>query len=190
MKIKFLLINAIDITKSLQTSLPPLSLGYLVSSLREKYGNDLIDFRIIDRDVAVTIRSYKPDIVGITSVSQNFNFAVKYAKIAKKHKIPVLVGGTHVTVLPSSMTRDMDVAVLGEGEEAIKELLEIFLPIKKFVISDLKKLKGLAFWDGKKVVQTEVRAPIMPMDAIPVPRIFLQRLPISMCFLCLFTFLE
>ncbi|KKT30847.1 MAG: hypothetical protein UW41_C0024G0011 [Candidatus Collierbacteria bacterium GW2011_GWC2_44_18] len=169
MKIKFLLINAIDITKSLQTSLPPLSLGYLVSSLREKYGNDLIDFRIIDRDVAVTIRSYKPDIVGITSVSQNFNFAVKYAKIAKKHKIPVLVGGTHVTVLPSSMTRDMDVAVLGEGEEAIKELLEIFLPIKKFVISDLKKLKGLAFWDGKKVVQTEVRAPIMPMDAIPVP---------------------
>ena len=43
------------------------------------------------------------------------------------------------------------------------------MPIKKFVISDLKKLKGLAFWDGKKVVQTEVRAPIMPMDAIPVP---------------------
>ncbi|PIP85409.1 hypothetical protein COY48_02610 [Candidatus Collierbacteria bacterium CG_4_10_14_0_8_um_filter_43_86] len=169
MKIKFLLINAIDITKSLQTSLPPLSLGYLVSSLRERYGNDMIDFRIIDRDVAVTIRSYKPDVVGITSVSQNFNFAMKYAKMAKKFRIPVLVGGTHVTVLPTSMTRDMDVAVLGEGEEAIKELLEIFLPKKKFAISDLRRLKGLAFWDGKKIVKTEIRPPIMPMDAIPVP---------------------
>jgi len=169
MKIKFLLINAIDITKSLQTSLPPLSLGYLVSSLRERYGNDMIDFRIIDRDVAVTIRSYKPDVVGITSVSQNFNFAMKYAKMAKKFRIPVLVGGTHVTVLPTSMTRDMDVAVLGEGEEAIKELLEIFLPKKKFAISDLRRLKGLAFWDGKKILKTEIRPPIMPMDAIPVP---------------------
>jgi len=169
MKTKFLLINAIDITKSLQTSLPPLSLGYLVSSLRERYGNDMIDFRIIDRDVAVTIRSYKPDVVGITSVSQNFNFAMKYAKMAKKFRIPVLVGGTHVTVLPTSMTRDMDVAVLGEGEEAIKELLEIFLPKKKFAISDLRRLKGLAFWDGKKIVKTEIRPPIMPMDAIPVP---------------------
>ena len=169
MKVKFLLINAIDITKSLQTSLPPLSLGYLVSSLREKYGNNLIDFKIIDRDVAVAIRTYKPDIVGITSVSQNFNFAMKYAKAAKKYNIPVLVGGTHVTVLPSSMTRDMDVAVLGEGEEAIKELMEIFIQKKRFEINDLKKLKGLAFWEGKKIVQTEIRSPIMPMDAIPVP---------------------
>ncbi|KKQ52151.1 MAG: Fe-S oxidoreductase, partial [Parcubacteria group bacterium GW2011_GWD2_38_12] len=40
---------------------------------------------------------------------------------------------------------------------------------KRFEINDLKKLKGLAFWEGKKIVQTEIRSPIMPMDAIPVP---------------------
>ena len=57
---KFLLINAIDISKSLQTSLPPLSLGYLVSSLRSEYGNDLIDFKIIDRNVKEEIRRWMP----------------------------------------------------------------------------------------------------------------------------------
>ncbi|MEK7064328.1 MAG: hypothetical protein AAB973_01840, partial [Patescibacteria group bacterium] len=67
MKTKFLLINAIDITKTLQTSLPPLSLGYLVSSLRSGFGSDLIDFKIIDRNVKEEIRRFKPDIVGITA---------------------------------------------------------------------------------------------------------------------------
>jgi len=169
MKIKFLLINAIDITKALQTSLPPLSLGYLVSSLRDKFGPDLIDFKIIDREVAKEISRYKPDIIGITSVSQNFNYAMKYAKTAKKRHLPVLVGGTHITVLPTTLTKDMDVAVLGEGESAIQELFSVYLDKKRFDKSDLRKIKGLAYWEDKKIVQTGVRLPIKPMDSIPVP---------------------
>jgi len=176
MKIKFLLINAIDITKSLQTSLPPLSLGYLVSSLRNDFENDLIDFKIVDRDVKNEIKKYKPDIVGITSVSQNYNYAIQYAKIAKKSKIPVLIGGTHITVLPTTLTRDMDVAVIGEGEEAIKELFSIYLEKGKFDKKDLIKVSGLAFWDGKKLVQTEKRAPIAKMDTIPNPARDLMRI--------------
>ena len=127
MKTKFLLINAIDITQALQTSLPPLGLGFLVSSLRSKFGNDLIDYKIIDRDVSKEIARFKPDIVGITSVSQNYNYAIKYAKMAKKNKIPVLIGGTHITVLPNTLTKDMDIAVIGEGEEAIKEIFSLFV---------------------------------------------------------------
>lgn len=169
MKTKFLLINAIDISKTLQTSLPPLSLGYLVSSLREEYGPDLIEFKIIDRDVKEATRRFKPDIVGITAVSQNYNYAIEYAKIAKKRKTPVIVGGTHISVLPTTLTKDMDVAVIGEGEAAIKELFSIFLKQKKFSPGQLRKLKGLAFWDRGKVVQTAKRIPIIPMDAIPLP---------------------
>ena len=168
MKIKFLLINAIDVTKTLQTSLPPLSLGYLISSLRSKY-KEGIDYKIVDRDIKRVIREYKPDIVGITCVSQNYNLAIEYAKIAKKRKLPVLIGGTHITVLPETLTRDMDVAVIGEGEEAIKELFAIYMKKGRFVKADLKKLKGLAFWDGKKLVQTEKRSPVALMDSIPNP---------------------
>ena len=166
---KFLLINAIDISKNLQTSLPPLSLGYLVSSLRSEFGNELIDYKIIDRDVENVIRDYRPDIVGITAVSQNYNYAIEYAKTAKKYKLPVLIGGTHISVLPTTLTRDMDVAVVGEGEAAIKELFSVFLKTKRFMKADLLKIKSLAFWDHGKLIQTEKRIPIIPMDNIPKP---------------------
>ena len=169
MKTKFLLINAIDISKTLQTSLPPLSLGYLVSSLRSGFGSGLIDFKITDRNVKEEIRRFKPDIVGITAVSQNYNYAIEYAKIAKKRKTPVIIGGTHISVLPTTLTKDMDVAVIGEGEAAIKELFSVFLKKKKFSPTELRKIKGLAFWDKRKVVQTEKRTPIIPMDVIPLP---------------------
>ncbi|KKT44591.1 MAG: hypothetical protein UW35_C0047G0003 [Candidatus Collierbacteria bacterium GW2011_GWF2_44_15] len=169
MTVRLLLINAIDITKSLQTSLPPLSLGYLVSSLREEFGDDAFKFKIIDRDVREAIKNFSPDVVGITSVSQNFNYAIKYAKIAKKYKLPVLIGGTHISVLPNTLTKEMDVAVIGEGEVAIKELLSLFIKKKKFVKKDLMNLKGLAFWSGRNIVQTEMRPPILKMDSIPRP---------------------
>jgi len=168
-KAKFLLINAIDITKKIQTILPPLGLGYLVSSLRDEFGSDSIDFKIIDRDVEEAIKDYKPDIVGITSVSQNYNYAIEYAKAAKRYRLPVLVGGTHITVLPTTLTKDMDVAVIGEGESAIREIFAIFLKKKKLDKNDLKELKGLAFWSGNKIIQTDRRKPIEPMDSIPMP---------------------
>lgn len=169
MKTKVLFINAIDISQSLQTSLPPLGLGYLISALREKFGRDKFEFHIIDRDVEKEIKSFEPDIVGISSVSQNFNYALEYAKIAKKHKKPVLVGGTHVTVLPVSMSKNMTVAVIGEGEEAIKDLFKIFLKKGKFEKADLAKVKGIAYWDGSKVVQTDKRPPIANMDMLSRP---------------------
>jgi anaerobic magnesium-protoporphyrin IX monomethyl ester cyclase len=169
MKTRFLLINAIDITQAVQTSLPPLGLGYLISSLRIKFGNDLIEYKIVDRDVSKEISIYKPNIIGITCVSQNYNYAIDYAKLAKKHKIPVLIGGTHITVLPSTLTKDMEVATIGEGEETIKELFSIFLEKKRFPKKDLHNLKGIAFWEAGKIVLTEIRPPISDMDSIPNP---------------------
>lgn len=169
MRTKFLLINAIDITQSLQTSLPPLGLGYLASSLRSKYGNEAIEFKIVDRNISKEIRSFKPNIVGITCVSQNYNFAIKYAKFAKKYKLPVIMGGTHITVLPKTLSRDMDVAVIGEGEEAIKEIFAVFLEKKKFPKKDLHNILGIVYWQGKRIIQTPVRPPVKNMDSIPYP---------------------
>jgi radical SAM superfamily enzyme YgiQ (UPF0313 family) len=148
----------------------------LVNSLRAEFGNDLIDFKITDREIGKTINSYRPDIVGITCVSQNYNYAIKYASIAKKRNIPVLIGGTHITVLPTTMTRNMDVAVIGEGEMAIRDLFSLFLKRKRFIKKDLLGLKGLAFWYGEKIILTEKRAPIAPMDSIPNPARDLMRI--------------
>ncbi len=102
MKTKFLLINAINPAREIEASMPPLGLGYLVSALREEFGEETIEFKIVDRRVKESLKRFKPDLVGITSVSQNYNLAQEYARLTKA---PVLVGGIHLTSLPSSLAK-------------------------------------------------------------------------------------
>jgi len=115
---KVLLINAIN-TEAPDRLHPPLGLAYIAASLRR----DNVECRIVDRNVALEIQTYYPDIVGITSVSRNYNIAKGHAAIAKHYNIPVIMGGVHLSFLPETKTDNMDVAVIGEGEDAIRDLV-------------------------------------------------------------------
>jgi len=169
MKPKFLLISTVNKTRVIESFLPPLGLGYLISSLREKFGQNSIKFKIIDGDVKKEINRFKPNIVGITSVSQNYGLAAQHAKIAKRHNLPVIMGGVHITALPSTLTKDMDVAVVGEGEKTIIELFDLFRKNKFFNTTELKKIKGIAFRKNGKIILTKPREIIEPLDKIPMP---------------------
>ena len=138
---KILLIAAIDPYFEPHSRFPNLGLGYLASALLHKFPT--IDIRITGRDVKKTLTSWRPDLVGITSISANYDFAKQYAKDAKQLNIPVIIGGPHITTLPETMTEDMDVAVMGEGEETIVELVEA-LQTRPSVVSDIK---GIAYRD-------------------------------------------
>jgi len=163
-------INAIDTTKEIETALPPLGLGYLVSSLRQEFGPEHIEFKIVDRQIEEQIKIFKPHIVGITSVSQNYSKAIEYAKVAKKYSLPVIIGGVHISALPSTLTNDMDVGVIGEGEGTIVELFYLFTRKEHFDKKELAKVEGVVFRNGKnRIVVTEQRKPIEPLDRIPVP---------------------
>ena len=170
MKIKFLFINAIDSSKKIETKYPPLGIGYLVSSLRKCFGKDKIVFKVIEDNIEKEIIDFKPDIVGISSVSQNYNKATAYARISKKHGLPVIVGGVHISMMPSSLTMDMDVGVIGEGEVTICELLELFIKEGKFTKTDLKKIEGIIYWNNDSVILTSSeRELISPLDNLPFP---------------------
>ncbi|MBE7445834.1 MAG: hypothetical protein HS132_11525 [Planctomycetia bacterium] len=67
---KLLLVNAIDHSRNIETVFPSLGLAYLSSSLKNHFPN--IQIKIIDRDIENVIKSYCPDLVGVSSVSQNF----------------------------------------------------------------------------------------------------------------------
>lgn len=73
MQTKFLFISAIDPAKEVEIRYPPLGIGYLVGSLRKHFGEDAIEFKVVDSNIEQEIISFKPDIVGISSVSQNYN---------------------------------------------------------------------------------------------------------------------
>jgi len=169
MKLKFMLINAIDLSKEIESTLPPLGFGYLISSLREHFGRDHIEISVVDRDIEKEIHQIEPDIVGITSVSQNYNRAIKYADIAKKFDLPVIMGGVHISALPTTLTNDMDLGVIGEGEQAIVELFELFEKKGSFHSDDLRKIDGIVFWTNGELSVSNRREPIQPLDKIPMP---------------------
>ena len=162
-------INAINPIKEIESGLPPLGVGYLISSLRERFGRDYIKFKVIDRDIEQEIKKFKPDIIGITSVSQNYNRAIKYAKIAKKYGIPVIMGGMHISALPSTLTKDMDAGIIDEAEQTIIELFNLFERKGCFDANELENIDGIAFKKDNKLVVTKKRKPIVSLDKISMP---------------------
>lgn len=70
------------------------------------------------------LNSYKPDIVGISVLSDTYEMGLEYAKIAKEKKIPVFAGGIYPTFAPEEVLANkyIDYICMGEGEYAVLEL--------------------------------------------------------------------
>lgn len=169
-KTKILFINAIDFREEVAMRYPPLGLGYLAASLRKKFGSQAFQIKIIDQRVEQEIKKFKPDLIGISSVTQNYNLACQYARLAKKYNLPVIIGGVHISMSPASLTRHMDAGVVGEGEETICDLVELFLIKHKLLKQDLSKVKGIVYInENKKICLTPVQELIAPLDKIPLP---------------------
>ncbi len=55
-------------------------------------------------------------------------------------------------MMPSSLNSNFDVGVVGEGEEIVVELMELFLSNKnKFLPEDLSKIKGIIYRDEDSI---------------------------------------
>lgn len=115
------------------------------------------------------IKDFKPDLVGISSLTLSQPEAVNLAKRTKKTSEAIIViGGIHVSALPNSVNNPFDVGVIGEGEETFLELVRLFSKDKNPSPEKLKKVKGIAFRNkGGLLVVTPKRPPINPLDKIP-----------------------
>lgn len=171
---KLLFVNAINTNIRIEVLFPPLGLAYIASFLLEKFPG--IDVRIINDQVEETIKSFRPDIVGVSSVSQNYSLAKEYARIAKTFELPVIIGGTHISSLPNTMSDDMDLAVMGEGEETMTEILSHFLAEGKWLES-CRKLSGVAYREGNQLRLNPPRSEISPLDSLPFPARDLLAIP-------------
>lgn len=169
MKTKVMFVNAINPTVEVERRYPNLGLGYIISSLRQHFGRQRFDFKVVNKNVTREIERFQPHIIGISSVTQNYNLAKRYAQIAKRKKIPVIVGGVHISALPNSMSPDMDIGCIGEAEETMVELFELFLDRYSFPKEQLKKVKGIVFWENGGLCVTERRDPIGDLDSLPLP---------------------
>ena len=64
------------------------------------------------------------ELVGISFMSNYLDRAMQLCKeIKNAMEVPLIVGGIHPTVLPSECLKFADIVCIGEGEEAILELV-------------------------------------------------------------------
>ncbi len=171
---KLLLINTVDTNNPVELLFPPLGLAYVAAYLRDRIAG--IDVVIITDQIEEKIRSFQPDLVGLSTVSQNYNLAKEYARICKSRGVPVIIGGTHISALPDTMTGDMDLAVIGEGEQTMAEIVNRFLAAGKR-LDTCRELTGLAYRENGKLHLNPPRTEITPLDCIPFPARDLLTIP-------------
>jgi radical SAM superfamily enzyme YgiQ (UPF0313 family) len=149
-------------------TLKPLCFGYLASYLRKHVPEaGVAVFESIDDLIAA-----RPDVVGFSATTTNFNLARDYAvRVKDALGVPVLLGGVHVSVLPHRLPEAFDVGVVGEGEETMRELATLRARTGRFAAADLAKVAGIVYRDPATgtVARTDARALIHPLDQIPRP---------------------
>lgn len=156
---------------------PPMGLVSIATYLKEYMNFENI--RIIDinvEDALNGVKKYNPDVVGISSMTVNYSHAIKLAKdIRQKLEIPIIVGGVHISTLPSTLTREFDIGVIGEGEQTMLELMELYEK-KGFDGKSLNGISGITFLDNGRQKVTKKRELITPIDKIPIlDRAFLDK---------------
>lgn len=146
---------------------PKLGLGYLASYLK-KYNSDIeLSLSFASDNLISDVEKVKPDIVGFSSMTHRFDFQSEQAKkIKEKFNLPIIIGGNHISLVPQSLPKWIDVGVISEGEEVLNLLLKSYQKTKK--LKD-KKVPSLVFWEKEKLVNTGPPLLVEPIDKIPMP---------------------
>lgn len=148
----------------------PSTVSYLAHEGYKNYIHNLSDLHYsVWQEVSRTIAEYDPDIVGITSKSQNFASACITAQMVKELKptTTVIVGGPHPSLVGKEVLQEcsyMDIAVKGEGELTLIDLLNAISNAKP-----LKEIPGIIFRNGDDIIENANQPLIADLDKLESP---------------------
>ncbi len=148
----------------------PLGTAYILSYLKDKgHQVSLFDytFNNSDKNCIAAIKKVDPDLICFSIDSGKYRYAVNLAKKLKKHSGALIVfGGPHPTVSPEETIKspNVDIICIGEGEEALEELLE-----KMENNNEIYDTRNLWFKKGEEIIKNPVRPLIQDLDKLPFP---------------------
>lgn len=158
---------------STKEPLPPLGLAFLAAVLER----DNIPVAIIDAAVehlspaalARRISDYRPDLIGITVLTEFRFSSFDTARIAREAapEALVMLGGPHVTLAAEDTAAHVpaaDLVVRGEAEEIIQQLIGALS-----TGGDLQAVPGLTWREGDRVVSTPDAPLVRDLDSLPFP---------------------
>lgn len=162
---RVLLVHPTNGPNFVDTYSPHLGIGHLASSLRKAMP---VEVAFAREHIDTWLKDFQPDVVGISSSSEVYGIAKRIARTVKQAGIPVIIGGRHISALPQTMTEDMDVAVLGEGEETFTELLKDYAESKTWHGVDGVAFQGLCMTPERKLIPDLDSLPFPARDILPI----------------------
>lgn len=133
----------------------------------------VVESSALELNVAMALEAIlaaEPDVVGFTATTSEVLRAAELAAAlkAKRPGVLTVLGGCHVTALPSDTLAAcpaFDMAVVGEGEVTLCEL------IRRFAGGDARPvdLPGTAVRVDGRIVENPARAALDDLDTLPLP---------------------
>lgn len=155
---------------SMEAYLPPLGLLYIAKQL-ENRGQKVIvvDFiaELFSEEKLQELLE-KTDVVCVSITSQIAKPAGKIVDFIKKSysNIPIIIGGPHCTLQEQQVLQEInaDIAVVGDGEKTINEILDVFDNKKT-----MAEIHGIFYRETGKIKAGLPRCDIENLDEIPFP---------------------
>lgn len=150
----------------------PRALGYMATiAMQDNHEVALLDLNISRpkwSDVAKQIAVAKWDVIGIGGLSSMYKDIIKVLYLSRKLNPNALIvcGGGFITYMPDRIMKlnpQIDVAVIGEGEVAWREVLQTKDK------GSWNTVKGICYREDDNLIYTEPRPLIPNMDVIPFP---------------------
>ena len=164
---RILLVNPPNVTQGGYTP-SPLGLLYLAGYLRNKCKArvSIVDASLLGEKALVQmLLSFKPDLVGISSLTPGRLEAIKVSRLLK-YMYPTcktVLGGIHPTLMWQQIMQEypeVDFIVRGEGEETLYDLV---------AGKPLPTIGGLVWRKKKQVIHNPDRKPIANLNEVPFP---------------------
>jgi radical SAM superfamily enzyme YgiQ (UPF0313 family) len=126
---------------------------------------DVVDCTFLGEKEAVErIKRSKPKVIGIQSMFSLKNKAIRFASLLRDECELLVAGGPQPTSNPEEFLQHFDVAVVGEGEQTMLELVR-----EKEGDLNLSKVDRIAYKEEGKTRFTPPREFIRDLDSIPFP---------------------
>lgn len=164
MNIKVVLFNIADVIE--KNAQPALGLGYIKSYVLKEHKEN-VQVKIFRTNILDNILREKPDLIGISSVTQYYTKAIELAtEIKKNYKNIIIIGGVHISTLPESYNEIFDCGVIREGEITVSEIISLLMK-DEFNKEKLQQVEGLVFKKNGQLIITKNRQLIQNLDDIP-----------------------
>jgi len=152
--------------------------GYSVKIIdlnaEKQYEADFLPNPLNAQEFIQKVKKFNPEIVGISSFTENYKIAMTIAQMVKNENenVKVMYGGFHATFQANECLKNnpsIDLVVLGESEHLIIEIIE-GLAGKK----DLDRIDNIAFRKNR-IIKAKSELSVPNLSEIPLPDLSLLK---------------